>query len=41
MVNKKADEFGDKAIRNKKGDIDFKKEHQAILKELKRLGLRK
>lgn len=30
-----------RAIRKKNGQIDFKKEHKAILAELKRLGLRK
>ena len=35
-----AEEFDEKPIKKKDGKIDFKKEHKAILKELKRLGLR-
>lgn len=41
MGSKQADEFREKAIRNKKGEIDFEEEHKAILAELKRLRLRK
>lgn len=39
-MDDEADEFGEKPIRDKKGKIDFKKEHKAILAELKRLRLR-
>jgi hypothetical protein len=41
MVNKKAgDSLDSHAIKCKDGSIDEKAEHRAILKELKRLGLR-
>lgn len=39
-MSKEAEEFGAKPIK-KEGKIDFEAEHKAILKELKRLGLRK
>jgi len=42
MTNKKADDsLGSHAVRKKDGSIDEKAEYRAILKELKRLGLRK
>jgi len=41
MTNKKADDSLDShPIKRKNGSIDEKAEHRAILKELKRLGLR-
>lgn len=41
MANKKAsDSLDSHAIRRKDGPLDEKAEHRAILKELKRLGLR-
>jgi len=41
MRKKKAvDSLDGHAIRKKDGSIDVDKEHKAILKELKRLGLR-
>jgi len=41
MTNKKADDSLDShAIKRKDGSLDEKAEHRAILKELKRLGLR-
>jgi len=41
MTKKKAnDSLDSHAIKHKDGSIDEKAEHRAILKELKRLGLR-
>ena len=41
MTNKEADDSLDShVIRRKDGSLDEKAEHRAILKELKRLGLR-
>ena len=41
MANKKADDSLDShPIKRKDGSLDVKAEHRAILKELKRLGLR-
>ena len=41
MVNKKADDSLDShPLKRKDGSLDTKAEHKAILKELKRLGLR-
>ena len=41
MTNKKAvDSLDSHAIRRKDGSLDEKAEHRAILKELKRLGLK-
>ena len=41
MANKKAgDSLDSHAIKRRDGSLDEKAEHRAILKELKRLGLR-
>lgn len=41
MTNEQADDsLGSHAIRRKDGSLDEKAEHRAILKELKRLGLK-
>jgi len=40
-MDDEAEGLSDKPIKKKDGKIDFKKEHKAILAELRRLGLRK